>query len=70
MSHDTLGELDVDQLSDGIRNIFAVVADIAYRCLLLNPVLGEEAALNTSGSVLIDEVDLVLSLDKLLRNDW
>lgn len=60
LSHDTLGELDVDQLSDGIRNIFAVVADIAYRCLLLNPVLGEEAALKTSGIVLIDEVDMHL----------
>lgn len=60
LSHDTLGELDVDQLSDGIRNIFGVVADIAYRCFLLNPDLGEEAALKTSGIVLIDEVDMHL----------
>lgn len=60
LSHDSLGELNVDQLSDGIRNIFAVVADIAYRCLLLNPALGEEAALKTSGIVLIDEVDMHL----------
>ena len=60
LGHSTLGELSVDQLSDGIRNIFAVVADIAYRCLLLNPALGEEAALKTSGIVLIDEVDMHL----------
>ena len=60
LNHDTYGELDVDMLSDGIRNIFAVVADIAYRCLLLNPDLEEEAALKTSGIVLIDEVDMHL----------
>ena len=60
LCNDTLGELSVDQLSDGIRNIFAVVADIAYRCLLLNPSLGEEAALKTSGIVLIDEIDMHL----------
>lgn len=60
LSHDTLGELSADQLSDGIRNVFAVVADIAYRCLLLNPALGERAAQETSGIVLIDEVDMHL----------
>lgn len=60
LSHETLGELNVDQLSDGIRNVFAVVADIAYRCLLLNPALGENAAQETSGIVLIDEVDMHL----------
>ena len=60
LSHESLGELNVDQLSDGIRNIFAVVADIAYRCLLLNPALGENAAQETSGIVLIDEVDMHL----------
>ena len=60
LSHETLGELNVDQLSDGIRNVFAVVADIAYRCLLLNPALGERAAQETSGIVLIDEVDMHL----------
>lgn len=60
LSHESLGELNVDQFSDGIRNIFAVVADIAYRCLLLNPALGENAAQETSGIVLIDEVDMHL----------
>lgn len=60
LSHEILGELNVNQLSDGIRNIFAVVADIAYRCLLLNPTLGERAAQETSGIVLIDEVDMHL----------
>ena len=36
------------------------MADIAYRCLLLNPALGERAAQETSGIVLIDEVDMHL----------
>jgi predicted ATP-binding protein involved in virulence len=47
-------------LSDGARNMLAMVADIAFRCTLLNPKFGEEAALKTSGVVLIDELDLHL----------
>ncbi|MDM8562131.1 AAA family ATPase [Candidatus Marithioploca araucensis] len=47
-------------LSDGARNMLAMVADIAFRCTLLNPKLGEEAAIKTSGVVLIDELDLHL----------
>ena len=37
MHHDLRGTLKVDQLSDGIKNMVAMVADIAYRCALLNP---------------------------------
>ncbi len=47
-------------LSDGARNMLAMVADIAFRCTLLNPKLGEAAAIKTSGVVLIDELDLHL----------
>ncbi len=47
-------------LSDGYRNMLAMVADIAYRCAVLNPQLGEKAPLETHGMVLIDEVDLHL----------
>ncbi len=47
-------------LSDGYRNMLAMVADVAYRCAVLNPHLGEEAPLKTSGMVLIDEIDLHL----------
>lgn len=48
------------QLSDGYRNMLAMVADIARRAADLNPHLGCEAARETAGVVLIDEIDLHL----------
>lgn len=48
------------RLSDGIRNVFGMVADLAVRCAQLNPQLGENATVETSGIVLIDEIDLHL----------
>jgi predicted ATP-binding protein involved in virulence len=48
------------QLSDGYRNVIGMVADIAYRCIKLNPHLGENAIKETPGIVLIDELDLHL----------
>lgn len=47
-------------LSDGTRNFFAIIADMAYKCVTLNPHLGEETLLKTEGIVLIDELDLHL----------
>ncbi|RRR70980.1 MAG: AAA family ATPase [Candidatus Viridilinea halotolerans] len=47
-------------LSDGVRNMLAMVADIAYRAAVLNPQYGAEAASATCGVVLIDEIDLHL----------
>jgi predicted ATP-binding protein involved in virulence len=47
-------------LSDGFRNMVAMVADIAVRCATLNPQLAAEAALQTPGVVLVDEIDLHL----------
>jgi len=47
-------------LSDGYRNVIAVAADLAIRCVMLNPRLGENAAKETPGVVLIDEIDLHL----------
>ena len=47
-------------LSDGIRNMVAMVQDIAYRAVVLNPHLGKQAARETPGIVLIDEIDLHL----------
>ena len=47
-------------LSDGVRNMIGMVADIAYRCITLNPLLSTEAARLTPGIVLIDEIDLHL----------
>lgn len=53
-------KLQFRQLSDGYRNIIGMVADIAYRCIKLNPHLGEQAVKETPGIVLIDEIDLHL----------
>lgn len=47
-------------LSDGYRNMVSLVADIAYRCIKLNPHLGRNAVIQTPGIVLIDEIDLHL----------
>lgn len=47
-------------LSDGVRNMIGMVADIAYRCVVLNPHLESQAILQTPGIVLIDELDLHL----------
>jgi predicted ATP-binding protein involved in virulence len=48
------------QLSDGYRLTLAMVADIAWRSVTLNPHLGPAATEETSGVVLIDELDLHL----------
>ncbi len=47
-------------MSDGFRNMVAMVADIAHRAARLNPHLGAEAAVRSTGVVLIDEIDLHL----------
>ncbi len=58
-------------LSDGVRNMIGMVADIAYRCIVLNPHLKENAIRETPGVVLIDELDLHLhpSWQKKVVND-
>lgn len=60
LHHDQYGQLMVNQLSDGIRNMLALVGDIAYRCYKLNAHLGETAPQKTQGIVLIDEIDMHL----------
>lgn len=47
-------------LSDGVRSVLSLAMELALRCYLLNPYLGENAAKLTSGVVLIDEIDLHL----------
>jgi predicted ATP-binding protein involved in virulence len=47
-------------LSDGYRNLVALVADIAWRASVLNPELGARAPKLAEGVVLIDEIDLHL----------
>ncbi len=59
-SHAVHGDLPVSSLSDGIRNMIALVGDIACRMVRLNPHEGVAAAQNTPGIVLIDEVDMHL----------
>ncbi|MCA9200011.1 MAG: AAA family ATPase [Planctomycetales bacterium] len=49
-----------DYLSDGYRNILAMVADLAVKCATLNPHLEANASAESVGIVLIDEIDLHL----------
>lgn len=48
------------KLSDGVKNMIGMVADIAYRSAVLNPHLEANAPKETQGVVLIDEIDLHL----------
>jgi predicted ATP-binding protein involved in virulence len=52
--------LPFSYLSDGQRNMIAMVGDLAVRCAILNPQLTEAATELTPGVVLIDELDLHL----------
>ena len=47
-------------LSDGQRNLVAMIGDIAWKAAQLNPHLGDAALAKTPGIVLIDELDLHL----------
>lgn len=58
--HDTRGELPLSFLSDGVRTMLALVADIARRCVSLNPHLRERATIETPGILIVDEVDMHL----------
>lgn len=60
IQRDTHQGIPFHLLSDGVRSMLALVMEMAFRCYLLNPHLGKEAALLTSGVVLIDEIDLHL----------
>ena len=60
VSHPDMGEMLVEDLSDGFRSIISMVADLAYRMVRLNPQLGEQAGVDTPGIVFIDEVDMHL----------
>jgi predicted ATP-binding protein involved in virulence len=49
----------VSLLSDGVKGMLSMTADIAYRCIQLNPHLSSPSE-ETEGIVLIDEIDLHL----------
>ncbi len=57
---DQEGLIPFNYLSDGFRNMVAMVADIAHRASRLNPHLAANAGKETTGVVLIDEIDLHL----------
>lgn len=60
MTHEELGLLPVSMLSDGVRAVVSLVADMAWRCAKLNPEMGAEAQQTTEGIAFIDEVDMHL----------
>jgi predicted ATP-binding protein involved in virulence len=47
-------------LSDGYRNFMWLFLEIAWRCYMLNPFLGDKIFEETTGIVTIDEIDLHL----------
>lgn len=53
-------EMPFFNLSDGQRTMLSLVADLAIKCVLLNPHLGVSAARSSPGMVMIDELDLHL----------
>jgi predicted ATP-binding protein involved in virulence len=60
MTHNEMGVLPVSMLSDGVRAMVSLVADMAWRCAKLNPQMGADAQQQAEGIVFIDEVDLHL----------
>ena len=60
MHHNDFGRLPLIYLSDGIRIMTMLVADIAIRCAQLNSEFGENAAKNTPGILVVDELCLHL----------
>ncbi len=60
VKHPHRGVFPLSSLSDGVRTMLALVADIARRCAVLNPHLGEDSAKLTPGILLIDEIDMHL----------
>ena len=57
---ETVEYLPLHLLSDGIKTILNMVADIAYRMAVLNPQLCQDILKKTPGVVLIDEIDMHL----------
>lgn len=60
MYNPSVGMIPVSLLSDGVRAMVSLVADIAFRCVRLNGHMGRDAPKKTRGIVLIDEVDIHL----------
>lgn len=56
----TRRQMPVRMLSDGVKTMLMLTADIAYRMAALNPQFGAAVTKQTPGIVLIDEVELHL----------
>lgn len=56
----SLQKFAMDEMSDGYKNTLSMIGDIAYRMAVLNPMLGDNVLEETSGVVMIDEIDLHL----------
>lgn len=56
----TVESLPLRIFSDGIKSTMSMIADIAYRMAILNPQLLDNILEETSGVVLIDEIDMHL----------
>ncbi len=59
LSNENKTFMPVPLLSDGVKAMLTLIADIAYRCVQLNPHLASPCE-ETNGIVLIDEIDLHL----------
>ncbi|MDR9826635.1 AAA family ATPase [Vibrio sp. FNV 38] len=59
-THKEQGNVPISLLSDGVRNMIGMIADIARRAIQLNPTLGAHAISDVNGIVLVDEVDMHL----------
>lgn len=58
--HNETNWIEFRHLSEGQRNMAALVGDIAWKAAQLNPHLGERALMETPGVVFIDELDMHL----------
>lgn len=56
----SLQKFAMDEMSDGYKNTLSMIGDIAYRMAVLNPMLGDKVLEETTGVVVIDEIDLHL----------
>ena len=56
----SLQQFAMDEMSDGYKNTLSMIGDIAYRMAVLNPMLGDKVLEETSGVIVIDEIDLHL----------
>ncbi len=55
-----LGKTIHSNMSDGLKSMLYLVAELAFRCVILNGFKGINAVVETEGVVLIDELDMHL----------